>query len=469
MTRLRFRVLALAGMIAVLGSMVPVATAAGPWPSKPSTSRAILFGSDGMRPDLVDKYVEAGAMPNFEALYDAGVKGVNGMQQAFPPNTGVGWHTVATGTYPGEHGSMNNTFHRIGEASFNNRTGFGDLPSASSPTGVLQADHIAQAAERAGKQVVSVEWVGTRTLSPQIQGPVVDFRSFFSNRGIFLNFDMPAAQAGAAAFGVQYQRQDLDSAIVGAGAGEWENVPTSFSPPKQESIDLGATTANLANDVVDMYIFDATNDATVNYDSVLFVLNSDDKDGSKALAQLNAGEWADVKVRLIDDASGARTAGMQLKVIDLTPNLSQFRVYFTSLARANATYNALGAAGSAAFQETLNSKFPSSTAADFAPLEAGIIDEDTYVEQGLMWADAHFAYLNYIMGAGPVPTVDGGSINGLHVQPQLLLLGNPVTDEFSHQFLALTVPTDIDGNPNPYFDDVQNDDVPDARLAAREG
>ena len=37
-----------------------------------------------------------------------------------------------------------------------------------------------------------------------------------------------------------------------------------------------------------------------------------------------------------------------------------------------------------------------STAADFAPLEALIIDEDTYVEQGLMWKDAHFAYLRYI-------------------------------------------------------------------------
>ena len=34
--------------------------------------------------------------------------------------------------------------------------------------------------------------------------------------------------------------------------------------------------------------------------------------------------------------------------------------------------------------------FPTSTAADFAPLEAGIIDEDTYVEQGLKWADFHW-------------------------------------------------------------------------------
>ena len=49
------------------------------------------------------------------------------------------------------------------------------------------------------------------------------------------------------------------------------------------------------------------------------------------------------------------------------------------------------------------------------------------------------------------------------------MLGNPVTDEFSHQFLALTVPTDIDGDPNPYYDDLTNDDIADGRVAAREG
>ena len=99
----------------------------------------------------------------------------------------------------------------------------------------------------------------------------------------------------------------------------------------------------------------------------------------------------------------------------------------------NATYNALGPAGSAAFEETLARDFPTSTAADFAPLEALIVDEDTYVEQGLMWADAHFAYLRYIF-------------NDARLQARrAAFIGNPVTDEFSHQFLGLTVRTDMDG------------------------
>ena len=89
----------------------------------------------------------------------------------------------------------------------------------------------------------------------------------------------------------------------------------------------------------------------------------------------------------------------------------------------NATYNALGPAGSAAFEETLAHDFPTSTAADFAPLEGGIVDEDTYAEQGLKWADAHFAYLHYIF-------------EDLGLDPDLLLLGTPTTDEFQHQFFV---------------------------------
>ena len=41
-----------------------------------------------------------------------------------------------------------------------------------------------------------------------------------------------------------------------------------------------------------------------------------------------------------------------MKPMLLAPDLSEFSLFFTSVARAVATYNALGAAGSAAFEET---------------------------------------------------------------------------------------------------------------------
>ena len=221
MSRFRSRLAAIVTVVALLAAIVPGASAAKPVPPppapKPSTEQAIFYASDGMRPDLVDKYVGEGAMPTYAAMYAAGVKGANGLKQAFPPNTGVGWYTLATGTWPGEHGSTNNTFHRTGEGEFNNRTSLG--------ASILQADTIQQAAERAGKKVASVEWVGSRTHN--LAGPVIDFRNFFSTRGVLAAPVNASEQAGAAAFGVSYQVATF------APASGWTNVPAGdpAAPP----------------------------------------------------------------------------------------------------------------------------------------------------------------------------------------------------------------------------------------------
>ncbi len=398
----------------------------------------MLFAADGMRPDLVRRYARRGVMPTFRGLLRRGVEGANGLTQSFPPNTGVGWATLATGTHPGEHGSTNNTFHRTG-APFESRT------SAFAP-GILQADTVQQAAERGGKTVVSVEWVGSRGLEPALQGPVVDFRSFFSNRGVLVNYDRPGQPAGAESFGVAYNRVEL------ADAEGWTDVPHSFSQARQQRLVVSE-----GDYEYDLFIYDSTPDARVNYDHVLLVPAEAGKDGSARVANLARGDWADVKVTLTGDREG-QTAGFYVKAIDLAPDLSRFRLYHTSVARANASYNGCDYAPDCAtpmgFEETLASRFPTSTAADFAPLEARIIDEETYVEQGLMWADAHFAYLSYI-------------INGLGVQPDLLMLGTPVTDEFSHQFLGLVTRRSLDGDLNPYFDDVDGDGRRDNRVRVR--
>ena len=410
----------------------------------PLASKVIFFASDGMRPDLVDKYAAEGLMPTYKDLIAKGVKGDNGLVQAFPPNTGVGWYTLATGTYPGEHGSTNNTFFRAGDV-FNNRTSLG--------ASILQADTLQQAAERAGKKVASVEWVGSRTHN--LQGPVIDFRNFFSTRGV-LSFPLVASeQAGAMAFGVSYQ-----VASFGPAAG-WSNTPTgdnAVSPPQQAVLTVATTfAAQNPTRTYDVYIYDSVVDSTSAYDRVLLVRAAAAKDASQAAANLTVGDWMDVRLEgtdgLIGDRAG-QTAGFYVKLIGLTGSagsISSFKLYFTSVSRAIAS-----CACDPNFESTLVNMFPTSTAADFAPLEAGIIDEDTYVEQGLKWADFHWPALTYIL---------------TEVQPEtdLLFLGSPVTDEFSHQFMGLYTPTDIDGDPNPYYDDLTNDDIPDGRVEIREG
>ena len=160
----------------------------------PLASKMIFFASDGMRPDLVDKYAAEGIMPTYKDLMSKGVKGNNGLKQGFPPNTGVGWYTLATGAWPAN--MVPPTIPSTAPAKAISITA--PVLGAS----ILQADTLQQAAERAGKKVASIEWVGSRTHN--LAGPVIDFRNFFP-RGVLTFPSVPSELAGAAAFGVSYQ------------------------------------------------------------------------------------------------------------------------------------------------------------------------------------------------------------------------------------------------------------------------
>ena len=413
----------------------------------PGQNKVIFFASDGLRQDIVEEYAGEGLMPAMEKLLRAGTKaGGNGLLTQSPPNTGSGWYSLATGAWPGVHGSTNNTFH-INGAPFANRTGSFD-------PGVLQAETLAQAAERGGKKVTQIEWAGGRV--GVINGPTIDFRSFLSGRGVATNYISPTDDAGfVTAFGLQFDHPTGfagQPAFPGAAPTEaagWTNVPASYSPAKEmrmRVLDFGTDKYGL-----NAYIFDSTNDSTVNYDMVLF---SPSKDGAAAVATLGEGEWGDVKVIISGGTLNGLTGGMLVKVERLAGNLSEVRLFHTSVTRANASWPGWpGEPGfSGDFAEFVAQKFPVSTAADFAVLEAGIVSEETYVEQGLYWETGHHPLIEYIV---------------TNYQPDLLMMGYPVTDEFQHQFLGLISPTLPGGDPNPAFDDVQVNGTPDGRVAER--
>lgn len=418
------------------------------------TEKAVFFAADGMRQDLVEKYADQGRMPTMRSLLRTGVKASgNGLLTQAPPNTGAGWYTLATGAWPGVTGSTNNTFHKNGDEIATART-------AAFDTGVLQAESIAQSAERGGLKVAQVEWAGGRGAS--INGPTIDYRTFHSGRGVTTNFIGKPGQAifddeaFIRSFGLQfdhpagYAGQAAFPGAAPANASGWTNVPASHSPAKQlrmRVLDGGTDSYGL-----NAYVYDSTNDRRTNYDKVLF---SPTKSGKDAVANLRQGEWADVKVKLVGGELNGRTAGQLVKVETLTPDLSRVRLFHTSVTRAIASWPSWGGEkGFTDFAEYLAVKFPTSTAADFAIVEAGVVSEDTYVEQGLAWSKAHLPMLSYIAKS---------------YRPDLLMVGFPTSDEFSHQFLGLVTKKLPNGSKNPSYDDADLNLVPDGRVAAREG
>ena len=129
---------------------------------------------------------------------------------------------------------------------------------------------------------------------------------------------------------------------------------------------------------------------TTKYDRVLFSLT---KDGNDKVADLREGQWADVKVTINGgtnfptDPLNGKTGAMLVKVERLASDLSQVRLFHTSVTRAIATWPTWpGEPGfTGTFEDFVAERFPSSQAGDFAVLEAGIVSEETYIEQGLYW------------------------------------------------------------------------------------
>src|SRR4029453_9958257 len=150
---------------------------------------------------------------------------------------------------------------------------------------------------------------------------------------------------------------------------------------------------------------------------------------------LGVGDFKEIQLRGADGLIGARAnqaAGFYTKLITLAPDLSTFKLYFTSVERVIATCstaacNALpaGGAGENKLEKYIDDNLPTAIPADFAPLEARVIAEATYVQQGRDLEKAYGdAVLDYILGT-------------LQPNTDLALVGYPVTDEFTHQLMAL--------------------------------
>mgnify|MGYP001248217939 CR=1 FL=1 len=151
------RAFALIVTIALCFSLLPATAFASPSsaPNAVNNEKVVFFVADGMRQDLAEQFASQKMMPALNSLIRTGVLATDGglLTQA-PPNTGAGWYSLATGAWPGVTGSTNNTFH-INGAPFANRT-------ASFDAGGLQAETLAQSAERGGRKVAQIEWAGGR-------------------------------------------------------------------------------------------------------------------------------------------------------------------------------------------------------------------------------------------------------------------------------------------------------------------
>jgi 2',3'-cyclic-nucleotide 2'-phosphodiesterase (5'-nucleotidase family) len=380
---------------ALLGSAMVRAQDATPVTEGATSDPVLLFAAPGMQPDLVDQFAADGAMPTFAGMIEGGASG--GLSAPFPATLGTTFPTLLTGTWPAEHGIIGDRFYRTGSPDF------ADWATWSAPD-LNQADTLPLAAERAGKQVVAIGWPGLAAGDSAVSGPVVGDFVPFSQAGVVTNTEQPERAASAERLGVGYD------AITFRTAEGWSNAPESFSPAQEGLFTIDSLDAALNPDrTYQLLVYDSTDDATENYDRLLV---STDKDAAARIAELDDGAWAAVSLELSGDRA-SEGAGFWVHAIDLSPDLGSFRLYYTPVGRVSASWTGCGERPECTvvggFEESVNRHLGPAIAVDSAPLDAGLIDEETFTAQGITNVQQSSAALRYIVG-------------DLGVKPDLLLL-----------------------------------------------
>ena len=416
-------------------------------------NKAVFFAADGLRQDLVEKYAAQGVMPTMARVPQA--RRVRDRRR--PPDPGAAEHgrrlVHAWRPARGRASTARRTTRSTSTASRSrNRT-------AAFDPNVLQAESIAQSAERGGLKVAQVEWAGGRNAT--IQGPTIDFQSFFSGRGVATNFIGAAGEPlfddapFIAAFGLQFDHPPATRVSRRSPAPHRRRPPAGPARCRPRSARPMEMRLRVLDFGVDKYglnawIFDSTNDGTTNYDKVLFSRTKSAADSVGILAEGPVGPTS--RSRSSGGALAGLTAGMLVKVEELTGDLSRVRLFHTSVSRALATWPGSVSRASPATSPSTSPRSsrrrPPPTSRSSRPASRARRPTSSRASTG---RPAHLPMLEYVANK---------------YKPDLLLVGMPTTDEFQHQFLGLVSPKLPGGAANPAYDDVDLNGVPDGRVAA---
>jgi len=67
-----------------------------------SDTRVVVFGVDGLDPEMLQERIDRGELPNFARLVEEGA--LHALGTSWPPQSPVAWSNFITGTNPGKHG-----------------------------------------------------------------------------------------------------------------------------------------------------------------------------------------------------------------------------------------------------------------------------------------------------------------------------------------------------------------------------
>jgi Type I phosphodiesterase / nucleotide pyrophosphatase len=344
-------------LISVL-SILPLPFSSGHAESKPPASalRTILISFDGAQPEVIEKLLEQQKLPRnggFAELVNKGTR-ARGMIAVLPTLTATSHISIATGAYPERTNIPMNTFHDTETPLTTTISGFG---------APINAETLWQAAKRQGKKVITIAFAGADGRGDERRGDqtlgfgVRDGFSFVK----FMNgahFDAPSA----------------DAWNLGSQACEFKKANIGTATANQVFFQ----TFSMGQVFLNVLVCDAVFDGQELYDSAFFDL--DKNLANSFIARMRQGDWAPFELPLLapPDAAfpdqGRGKIGAWVKLLAFNPDLSAFNIYLGDIA-----HNVGFPQSFVDNVDNLLGFWPAEP--DFFNLEAGRIDEATYMEQ----------------------------------------------------------------------------------------
>ena len=397
--------------------------------------KVVLFASDGMRPDLMEKYAKAGAMPTYKNLMKDGVDGHerddSRRSRPTPASAGTRWRPAPI------------------RRSTARRTTRSSAAATRSPTDVVLR---ARASCRPTRSRMRPS--GRARRSPRSTGSAARGREHRRpDRRLRHRSSRPAAcssarsnaveQAGAAFFGITYQ-----VAAVADASGWTTSRPATRRRPRSRRRGHPVVRSRRRTRPAPTTSTSTTaSPAAAYYDHA--IVSPVGKTGAAPSVDLAVGDFKRLKLTGADGLIGARagqTVGHYIKLISLSAGPQQLQALL-HLARPrdrdvrHAVRRAAGRRRRRGPAREVHRRQPAAVVGRRLRAARGRRDRRGHVRRAGPRPRAGYslAVINYILGT-------------LQPDTDLAMVGYPFTDEVSHQFMGLVSPTDTDGAPNPCFD-----------------
>lgn len=294
--------------------------------------KVLIIGLDAATPDLVERFMGEGLLPNLCALAQRGVFADNCLGR-FPTITPPNWTTIMTGATPGTHGITDFFVHLPGEPLDEIHPGF--------ESQLRQAETLFESLERAGGRSILLNypctWPPTVRNTLQVAGDFVEVAS----PPLYLPAVFTSGEAWSQkTFGLFIRPQSISF----APARGWSNPPESAVPLMEAEMVLDNDPVRLLMQVARFLAPLGTGLMTEQRAYQLLAYDPDgsgyqrlvvsrEKDAHRLVADLGQGEWSRNIRDRFPGPEGDVEGEFELSLLRMSPDLSDVAVVLPGISR----------------------------------------------------------------------------------------------------------------------------------------